>query len=388
MKYLYLFLICTVALLLTGCWDSNELDDLAIVTAASLDQAEDDQIELSIQVYNPQVTSTVGAGEGGGGGDSITKIISAVGDNPADALSKLQTKVSRRIFLGQCKVYIFSEEVAKKGVYDHMDMLLRHPFTRERANLFVSEGDAKRILELDAYLERYGGETLRKLAELEIGMEITVKELDEMLTSKINEASLPYVIASAATGEGEGETQASRIFGTAIFKADKMVGKLTEAETRGLLWIRDEIRDYTVTIKMGGGTVSLNPVSARINLRPEIVGGMPKITIEVETEGTILENSSQFDFSNPKEVYALEEKYRERIRERLHSTLTRLKEINADVVGFGESIHRTYPQKWKELEPRWEEIFPEIDVQLDINAHVRRMGNISNRDYLRKDELN
>ena len=45
----------------------------------------------------------------------MTYTASQTGKNIADALSKLQGKLPREIFWGQCKVFIFGEELAKKG---------------------------------------------------------------------------------------------------------------------------------------------------------------------------------------------------------------------------------------------------------------------------------
>ena len=41
-----------------------------------------------------------------------------------------------------------------------------------------------------------------------------------------------------------------------------MVGTISEAETRGVLWLRDKIEGYTVSVEIEGeeGLVSLNPV--------------------------------------------------------------------------------------------------------------------------------
>ncbi len=78
-----------------------------------------------------------------GGGGTVTVVKTEQGINLADALSKLQTNLPRKIFWGQCKVFIFGEKVAKEGIQQSMDLLLRHQQIRERAFLFVSQGLAQ-----------------------------------------------------------------------------------------------------------------------------------------------------------------------------------------------------------------------------------------------------
>ena len=130
---------------LSGCWDRVEINDLAIVTAAAIDETDDNQIELSLQVFIPKAIGSGGGqgGGGGGGGGATTMLRSQKGINISDALSKLQSEIPRKIFWGQCKVFIFGEKLAKEGIQEQMDFFLRHPQPRERAYLYVSEGKAK-----------------------------------------------------------------------------------------------------------------------------------------------------------------------------------------------------------------------------------------------------
>ena len=120
-----------------------EVNDLAIVTAAAIDKKDDNQIELSIQIFIPKTLSSGGGEAGRSGGGKMTVIASQTGKNIAEALSKLQGKMPRKIFGEQYSVFIFSEKIAKQGIQEHMDFLLRHPEPRGRAYLYVSEGEGK-----------------------------------------------------------------------------------------------------------------------------------------------------------------------------------------------------------------------------------------------------
>ena len=63
MKRILLFFYCVSILFLSGCWDRVEVNDLAIVTAAAIDKRDDNQIELSIQIFIPKSLSS-GGGQG------------------------------------------------------------------------------------------------------------------------------------------------------------------------------------------------------------------------------------------------------------------------------------------------------------------------------------
>ena len=192
--------------------------------ATAIDKSDDNQIELSIQIFIPKSLSSGGGQAGGSGGGKMTFTASQTGKNIADALSKLQGKLPREIFWGQCKVFIFGEELAKQGIQEQMDFLLRHPEPRGRAYVYVSEGKAKDILEIVPNLERYSAEVLREISNYRIGMQITIQDVDEMLTGIAQAAALPYVkIKTQQTSEGK-PIKFAHIDGTAIFHKDQMVG--------------------------------------------------------------------------------------------------------------------------------------------------------------------
>ena len=277
MKNLFLLLIvCGSILLLSGCWDRVEINDLAIVTAAAIDKKDSNHFELTVQVFLPKALSS-GGGQSGGGSSAgaITIVTSEKGINLADALSRLQGSLPRRVFWGQCKVFIFGEEVAKEGIQKHMDFLLRHPQIRERAYLFVGEGKAKQYLEVTPKLERTSSEVIREQAKARIGMDVTMKDLDEMLIGKTNAAALPYLKMVKHKQNPKEPINIPKIFGTAIFRKDQMVGTITERETRGVIWLKNKIKGYTVNVKpeKTAGDVSLDPVSARVKLIPKIQNG-------------------------------------------------------------------------------------------------------------------
>ena len=152
-----LFRIASVCfiLLMGGCWDKKEVNDLAIITAAAIDKSDDGRVELSVEIFIPKTMGGAQGGGGGGGGQQMTMVTSSKGTDLADALSKLQADTPRKLFWGSCRVFIFGEDLAKEGIQENLDFLLRHPEPRERAFAFVSEGKARKIIELKTILERY-----------------------------------------------------------------------------------------------------------------------------------------------------------------------------------------------------------------------------------------
>ncbi|MFD2371552.1 Ger(x)C family spore germination protein [Brevibacillus sp. GCM10020057] len=385
-------LIVLCSLVLGGCWDRTEINDLAIITVAAVDKAENDHIRLSVQLFVPRALGAGGASSGGSsaGGGKLTMMQSSEGVNIADAMSKLQTKIPREIFWGHCKVYLFGEEVAKKGLSDHIDFLVRHPEPRNRSYLYVSKGNGHDLLKLTPLLERSTAEVLREFANLHIGMPLTLVDYRNMLRGESEAAAIPMVENGKKINHLSEVQKKSTLTGTAIFKKDKMIGTLTLAETRGMLWLRNEVTRAAISVKVKdeAGVVSVNPIRSTTKLIPTVENGKWLMRVQVDTEADVVENGTRLDLMRPELLQMVKNAVRSDIEQRMRSALDVLQhKLNADVVNFAAAFHRKYPKEWEKANPHWDEIFPQVDVDMQVNVEIRRPGLIANPAGIPREEV-
>lgn len=387
---LLLFLSAAMSLLcLTGCWDRVEVNDIAIVTGTAIDK-KGDEIELSIQIFIPKAAGSSTEQSSSGGNEHITVTTSQTGKNIADALSKLQGKLSREVFWGQCKIFIFGEDLARDGIQKQMDFLLRHPEPRGRAYVYIGEGKAKDILEVVPRLERYSSEVLREVSNKMIGMQVTIQDVDEMLTDITQSVAIPNVKIKTEKSHDGKDIKFPHIDGAAVFQKDKMIGIINESLTRGILWLRDEIKGYTVSVEVENekGLVSLNPVSANIKLKPKIENDTWKMTVDILTESSVVQNETNIDYTAPKQLNKLERLFAKAIETRIRDVLDILQDdYQADIVGFSKEFYRKYPKEWKKVENRWEEVFANLVIDINVEAHIRREGYINKPGSLPEEEV-
>ncbi|MFE5320400.1 Ger(x)C family spore germination protein [Paenibacillus sp. NPDC056579] len=364
---------------LAGCWDRNEVNDLMLIMAAGLDKRDDKTIELSVEVYVPKASGGGEHGASGTGsstGGAQTLIKSAYGVTLADAMAKLQEQFPRRIFWGHCEIFIFGEELAKQGIRNQLDFMMRAPGPRERADVFVSS-EAKKVIGLIPPIERSSAEVLREMAKLQTGMKVTVKDLAEMLIGDAQAAAVPWVDIAPADPYKQPNQTIGFIHGTAIFKKDKMVGRLDDRLTRGLLWLRDEVATSTVTFtpKESTGYISSKLLRSKTQLIPKIEGDKWSVTVKIDTEDDVIQNTTGMDLNKPDISRSLERQLAEAIENRIKAALVRpQKQLNADIFNFAEAFHRKYPQEWKEAKERWNELFPTVEVRTEATAKILRTG--------------
>ncbi|KEK23449.1 Ger(x)C family spore germination protein [Bacillus gaemokensis] len=366
-------LFFTCFLLLTGCWDRVETNEMAMVLTMAIDKSKD-QLKVSVQILIPQGEKS---GQHGAGGENKTTIVrTALGKSITDAMSKIQAKTTRLLFWGQCRVYIFGEQLAKEGLHDEIDFLIRHPEPRNRSYLFVSEGEAAHLLTLQSPLEGYIGQSLRKLADERMNAVITLKDFQQMITGEAGGAILPYIKTKNLEQVEEKETLGP-ILETSIFKRDKMIGKIDQKMTKGVLWLRDEIHEAVVGVKPqnGRGIITVELIQAHTDIVPKIENNKWQITANIKTEGSIVENATALDVMKPEINKMLQKKLAKVIQQRITQTLEEVqKGMKADVFHFAEAFERKYPEKWDKVKDRWNKVFPQVEVELDIKIHVRRPG--------------
>jgi spore germination protein KC len=369
--------ICVHLILLSGCWDRTEVNDLTLIVGLGIDQKKDGQIMVTVELVVPK---SIGGGQmmgGGGGGVGETIIRSGTGTTVADAISNLQEKLSRRVFWGHTKVIVFGEKAAKAGIRQHLDFLSRNPQARLRSNVLVSKGTAKSVLELLPPIERSSAEVLRELSESELLLRVTIKDALQMLSGDTDAAALPMVkILPREKGTKELQTIAF-IQRTAIFKKDKMIGDIDDQLTRGVLWIRNEIKRANITISPKGekGNITATMIRAHTELVPKYENGKWKMIVKATTEDDIILNGTKLDLLNPKYAKMIEKELENATNKRIRDALKKVqKEMKADIFGFAEIFHRKYPREWNRVKNRWDEIFPTVEVVVKTKAYVRRPG--------------
>lgn len=58
------------------------------------------------------------------------------------------------------------------------------------------------------------------------------------------------------------------------------------------------------------------------------------------------------------------------------------KNLNADIYGFGTEFYRKYPKNFEKLREYWDEIYPELDMEIDINLEIADTGKVLNSLYM------
>lgn len=373
-KICFMFLLCS--LITVGCKDRIEVNDLAFVMATSIDMKDNGEYSVSVQIANTSAVSQSESSTSNSKGGHFV-IATATGNNLTDLFPMIQEKISRKMSLTHMKIIILGERLAQHGIKDVLDHLGRDPESRLRVFLMVAKGgEARELLKKNYPLERVPAEAFRELQKLRFGSEITVRDF---FMNSSNQGIDPIMasiqpVSNASDGK-EGELV--RLSGIAIFKKNKLVGYLNDEETNGFMWVVKNQRKGTVTafVPEAAGRVSMILVKSTRKISTQIDKENVKINLDLKGVGTILENNTNLDLSQPQNLKLVEEALEKSIKTSVrHSLESAQKKYRADVFGFGKDIYQRQNKKWGLLKDEWEDIFSKALVTVNVDLNVSRTG--------------
>lgn len=367
-------ILCCV--LLSGCWDRIEINDLAIVLATGIDY-EDGKVQLTSQIFIPRKASAGDSSGSGGSPSGVTMIRTADGHTIAEALNRLQRKVPRNMFWGHCEVIIISEQAGKRGIREYIDFFLRYPQFREHAYVFSSERAAKDILALLDPLERSSAESLREMANMKLGTRMTALELGKSIEGPGSSVILSRMLILPPEPEQDKLTTTPYVKGLSIYKEDRYVKTVKEPLSVGVLLLAKELNNIImpVEIKPLKGSFSIQPIEIQTVLKPRIVNQRWSMKVDIQTRGEVVLNTTEGDLTDPAVITKLEQEWSAKLTTLAHDALEMAqKELRTDLFKFAVEFRRYYPHQWKKQEKNWETIYPELDVEVKVGAHVVRTG--------------
>lgn len=394
-KAAILTILSALSLTATSCWNRREIESLGFVSAVGIDRSkEDDQIELTVHIVKPFAMGTVEQGS------SLEKpfwVASAKGRTTFDAIRNFLDISPRRLFWAHNNLIVFGEELARKGVLDVIDVFYRDGEPRRRANILVVQGTtAREFLQAEFELERLPAEGIRGiLLAARTGLStIATPTLNDFLQMLEDEGVEPValraeIIPKRQTFDITGDLLRTevkalgRLSGAAVFKDDKLVGWLDKYETRGLNWVKGQVKSGILVINQPGQEdkfIGLEILRAKGGVKPETTDDRIVFTVKVEAEANVGDVQGFINFMDPPEIWSvLEQRMADAIRNEIMAAVAKAKQLGSDVFGFGAELGRKNPKQWAKLKDRWDEEFRRIDVKVEVKAKLRRFGLASRR---------
>jgi spore germination protein KC len=371
------FLVIFVILgLTTGCWDRNEMDDLALVMASGIDLTDDGQLEITLQIALP--TGIPSAVQSGGSGKKSVIVISASGKNSSEATGKLQQQLSRAIYFGHRGVIIFGEQFARHGINQVVDTFTRFPESRSNSYVLTTYGGtAKEILNTPYQLELIPGIGINKIQSSKLSFPV---KIDEFLNALSSQDRSPVTAAIRIIHKGT-DKETFTIDRAAVYHGNQLSGYLSSDELKLLRWWTGGGHHLRFTVQVEpeneqyGGTVGVDLLQGGMKMHLVIKNDLPEVKVSLHATVRAIDNDSELDLSKVNHMKRVETLLSQQIQSEAESMLTHVQKVlQSDILGIGEDVHIEYPYFWKKMKDEWLDIFPEVPVTVDAHIKIERTG--------------
>lgn len=378
-------LLLIIILLLGGCWSKRELNELAIVTAVGIDKS-DELFEISVQIVNPsQVASNKATSF-----QVPVFTYHAKGKSLFDAIRRLTTLTPRKPYYAHAQIIIIGEEMAKEGMNSILDLFQRDPEGRSEFNIIIAhESTAQEIVSILTPLEDIpASKMFKSLKDSEAVWGTTesviLDDLVQSLGSIDKSAVLPSIQIHGDVDAGKSSSNVEKIDspaqlqygGLAVFKNYKLIGFLSEEESRDYNFLHNNIKSTFETIACAEqGKISTEIINSATKVTGSFQHGIPSITIQLDIEQNVAEISCPLDLTKPETIDTINKETSRQIKESLERTLQTIQQTyQADILNFGEVLHREDYKAWNRIKKDWSTLYPELDVNLKVHVQTKGVG--------------
>lgn len=396
-KFKTICLLLMVTLFLSGCWSKRELNELAIVSALGIDKV-DDEFEVTVQIVVPGEISSKAPSSG----RSPVITHQAKGKTIFEAIRKMTTLSTRKIYFAHTQVVIIGDELAKEGISEALDLISRdHEFRNDFEIIIAHEATAKEVLNVLTPVEKVPANKIinsLRTSEKAWGstISIIIDDLVSTLSSHVTSPVIPAIEIQGNATLGMDKANVDKVktpvvlkyAGLAVFQEDKYIGLLTDDESKSVSFLSDKIQSTIEIIACPkGGTLATEITKSKTKIKGKFENGTPIINVRIDVEQNIGEVECNINLTSHKSIDYVNKKTEEVIKQKIEKTISTVQQTyRADIFGFGEELHRSDPKKWKKIKNDWPTIFQELPVNVEIHVKTEGLGTMQNSLLNKKKE--
>ncbi|MED4557531.1 Ger(x)C family spore germination protein [Bacillus subtilis] len=363
---IFIMFMCT--LMLSGCWDSQNIEELSLVIGVGLDKPNDKNLELTQQILVPKKISSKE------GTSSDPTQLSITNGETVDQMMRTSALKHKPTFSQHLRLILLSKSVIADqiGMDAIINQFIRDNGTRRSSYVFVTDGRTKDIFKMNDEVEPASNViydlTKNNAVTIRMMEPVTLGEISEHLTSD-DSFLIPHV------GKENGKLA---INGASIIKNKLWHGDLTPIEVQNINLFSGTVEGGVIDLKRDGHLFSYEVYSSNRKIKTAYKDGKFKFTVTRTIEGRLSEdwNPSEDSF---KDSYI--KSIEKTVEKQVHKTVTTFiteklqKEIKADVTGLGNQVRIHYPQKWKKISRKWDDdYFSNAEIDYRVNVIVRDFG--------------
>ncbi|WP_431086200.1 Ger(x)C family spore germination protein [Paenibacillus sp. 8b26] len=368
--------------LLSGCWDSVELNQRAVVAAIGIDVDGESDYEVSLQVI---VADEIAGAKARG--DTPVVLFRQKGNSLFQAIRKASQKVPREISLAHARLVVIGEKLARRGIGDTLDFLERYTEARLTMKMLVARGEtAKDVLAMMTAIGRIPANDIS--GKLETSQRLYAGNyavsLDDVIRSMEIKGGGPVLTGVEVEGDLEKAPQKSNvdsilpeaivgIKGMGVFQKGRLIQWVDNENAIGMSLVNNKVKSGETTLRCGqkNEIIGINTLFSKTHIHSLMEQGEPVFLIDIKQTGAVEEAECLIDLKSPQVMKSLQEQWRKETEKIVYSAIREIQRTRSDVLGFGNELEKSHPEQWKKLSTQWSRHFAESTVRVHVTSVLK-----------------
>lgn len=356
----YLLTIAAIGLfLLSGCWDSVDIQKEDIHISEAIDYKD------GLYHFHGEVADMSGQSqnsENSQGGQNFL-ISNASGKTLTETRDNLERKSSNPVYLGACKILIFSDRLSELGVEEYLNRSRTQHNTRKSLKIITTSDELEEFLNVktdnSAFLGFAVDNMLENMIKTGSSFNVDIGNLLEALAVK----KVGFLIP-AVNIENENIT----LTGYTVFKNAKKIGLISAEDRKGIVYFLNPKARFNYEIKKDSEIFQLETSLKRKKIKTSYDGN--QVTIKVQMDfSTILNYMNKIHPISTSDKDELQALLSEVLKQDILSALeTSQKQYALDYLEIYRYFRAQNNRVFKNI--NWQQAYADAAVEVEVNATI------------------
>lgn len=303
------------------------------------------------------------------GANVTSTILSGKAKSIGESRENRQIKSGKRYLLGLERVFVTSEEAAKNGMRDFVDIWLNNPELNDRSLCVICKGKAEDIFKYKVKGYKTSADFIEGMVQSLrqfnfFPMQYSIIDVMVRLDAEGRNVLLPYI---ELTKNGIETT------GLAVFKGDNMVGKVNLEDARIINILKENNVKGVLTIQKSPKEYINFYATSKRKIKCYKEEGQLKFIVDLNLKGSIVSNELYKDLiKDSSSLKKFENDMQKSAEKMLNDSANRLKCIyETDVFGLGKFAAAKYG---RHTGVDWNEVICKSDIKVNVKVKVVNQG--------------
>lgn len=373
-------LLIFLTFICTGCYNYKELNELGIVSAMGISK-DGDLYNLDIQLLNVLDSEKSGLNK------SPITVISGQGETIFEAARSMNRKTSKVFFLADVDYVFLDQSVLNDGLDEIMDFLIRD--TRLSLNFLVVTSTENKSLDILSSISHFDTNSANNLYDAVMNSEIRygginslhVRELINNYYAKGKYTIFPnvYIKDTSKSSENDSlEDSKSESYvevKNMVFFKDKEAIELTDEETKGVNFLRNKIKNATLTIECDGGYFTIETLESKMKLKSKL--NIDQLNVKGNVGAEIVYYGCKDNLDNADVLKSISKKAEKEIESYITKAFNKSKKYNYDFLGLGNYIYKNNYKYFDFENKDWnKDGLNKLNLKYNIDVSLYKQGNL------------